>query len=409
MFMKNISIKISEKWQVILSIFGASIGLLLIILWVSSHITKTQSQPSYITLKEPQVNLDLFTKGFRSITNIVATGDKNDNRLFITEQSGFIQIVKENGQIESQSFLDISQKVLNNGEMGLLGLVFDPNYDQNGYFYINYINKNQETIIARYKVSSDSNIAESNSEKFIIRIQQPYPNHKGGDLKFGPDGYLYIALGDGGSAGDPDNNAQNKNTLLGKILRVDVNKGDPYAIPPTNPFVNQADVRPEIWAYGLRNPWRISFDKSNNDLYIADVGQGNIEEVNLQKSNSNGGLNYGWRCYEGNRAYNAFGCLSLDNYEPPIFEYDHSEKRCSITGGYVYRGSQYPALNGKYFYGDFCSGQLFYAESKNDTWQQVLALKTDYSFSTFGQDNDNELYVADYNAGNIYKITDIAN
>lgn len=390
----------------------ATLIFLAILFWA---LLNNFEKPTYktpeptIVLKQPKITLSPFANGFTLPTSIVATNTKADSRLFISEQTGKIRIVGSSGQITSQSFLDITQKVLNNGEMGLLGLVFSPNYDTNGFFYINYVNKDQETIIARYKVSSNPNAADLKSEKIILRIKQPYTNHNGGDLKFGPDGYLYIALGDGGSGGDPQNRAQDKNSLFGKILRIDVNKGDPYSIPPTNPFINKPDTRPEIWAYGLRNPWRISFDKISGDLYIADVGQNSIEEVDVQKANSKGGENYGWRCYEGNQPYDGQGCLPKSNYATPIFEYDHQEGRCSVTGGFVYRGSLYPAFEGKYFYSDFCSGQLYYADNVNNKWQQNLITKTTYSISTFGQDNQNELYFADYHDGNIYKIIDTAN
>ncbi|MBC7868672.1 PQQ-dependent sugar dehydrogenase [Candidatus Saccharibacteria bacterium] len=391
---------------------GIGVILLSLFLWSLLRDNKIQSPASpnsIATQKESKIKLNFYVAGLTSPTSIAAPKDQADKRLFVLEQAGLIRIINKDSQLETQPFLDITQKILNNGEMGLLGLVFHPNYASNAYFYVNYINKAQETIIARYKVSSEANKADPSSEKILLKTEQPYPNHKGGDLKFGPDGFLYIALGDGGSAGDPENRAQDKNSLLGKILRIDVDKGDPYAIPPTNPFVNQAGVQPEIWAYGLRNPWRISFDKTIGDLYVADVGQGDIEEVNVQKASSKGGTNYGWRCYEGNKVFNNQGCLELAKYEAPAFEYTHEENRCSITGGYVYRGSLYPTLNGKYFYGDYCNGQLFYAEKKDGKWQQTLVAKTPYAFSTFGQGSDSELYVADYTTGIIYKITDTAN
>jgi glucose/arabinose dehydrogenase len=238
----------------------------------------------------------------------------------------------------------------------------------------------------------------------MLSFKQPYGNHNGGDLTFGPDGYLYVALGDGGQAGDPDDRAQNKNSFLGKILRIDVNTDQPYVVPDTNPFVGQANVKPEIWAYGLRNPWRISFDSQTGDLYIADVGQASLEEVDFQPASSKGGENYGWRCYEGTQEYNIEGCAAAANYVTPVVEYGHEDGRCSITGGYVYRGKAQPALQGKYFYGDFCGEQLFYASRSHGKWSQTLALQTTFAISAFGQASDGELYFADYNTGNIYKI-----
>jgi glucose/arabinose dehydrogenase len=361
------------------------------------------------TLKTPAVSTKLVASGLQSPTGIISTGDSSDKRLFVIERSGTIRIVTPGDKSAPQMFLDIQNKVQAGGEMGLLGLAFHPDYAQNGYFFINYVDKDQNTVIARYKVSSDKNKADPNSEKVLLTLKQPYTNHNGGDLAFGPDGYLYAATGDGGSAGDPENRAQDKSSLFGKILRLDINKGDPYDIPVTNPFAQQTDAEGEIWAYGLRNPWRISFDKSTGDLYIADVGQGSLEEIDLQKANSKGGENYGWRCYEGNQPYQPAGCESADKYTAPVIEYNHDENRCSITGGYVYRGKENPAFIGKYFYGDYCNGQLFYAAPEGDKWTQTLAAKTDYSISTFGQGSDGELYVADFKTGNIYKLEDSAN
>lgn len=383
------------------------VGLLMAwLLWPQP--TKQASTP-ITKLNTPLVQPKLTTAGLKSPTSILATSDPADVRLFVLEQDGLIRIIDESKKLIDTPFLDISSRVLPGGEMGLLGMTFHPSYKQNGYFYVNYIDKNQNTIIARYKVSSDTNVADSASEKILFTLKQPYTNHNGGDLVFGPDGYLYIALGDGGSGGDPENRAQNKSEYFGKILRIDVNKGDPYSIPPTNPFVNEAGTKPGIWAYGLRNPWRISFDKETGDLYIADVGQGELEEVNLQKSSSKGGENYGWRCYEGKQAFKLDGCGDSSDYVMPVLEYNHNEERCSITGGYVYRGNKYPALNGKYFYGDYCNGQLFYADNKNGTWTNVLAAKTSYSISTFGQGSDGELYFADFKTGSIYHLRDGAN
>jgi len=361
------------------------------------------------TLNTPLIQPELITTGLKSPTSILATPDSIDSRLFIVEQDGLIRIIDKSRKLNEKPFLDISSKILQGGEMGLLGMAFHPSYKQNGYFYINYIDKNQNTVIARYAVTPNADTADPTSEKILFTLKQPYTNHNGGALVFGPDSYLYIALGDGGSAGDPENRAQNKAEYFGKILRIDVDHGDPYVIPPNNPFVNEANSKPEIWAYGLRNPWRISFDKETGDLYIADVGQGELEEVNIQKSSSKGGENYGWRCYEGKQAYKLDGCGDSSKYVMPVLEYDHKEDSCSITGGYVYRGERYPALSGKYFYGDYCNGQLFYAGNENNTWTNVLAAQTPYSISTFGQDSNGELYFADFKTGSIYHIQDRAN
>ncbi|HSX57959.1 MAG TPA: PQQ-dependent sugar dehydrogenase [Candidatus Saccharimonadales bacterium] len=360
------------------------------------------------TLKTPQVGLTLLATGLTEPTDIVSTKIAGDKRLFITQKTGVIGVLGSDGKVSSISLLDISDLVQDKDEMGLLGLAFHPNFSQNGFFYVNYVDKARNTIIARFTLQKGSAQAEPSTEKQLLKIPQPYPNHKGGDLHFGKDGYLYIGLGDGGSSGDPENRAQNLNEYLGKILRVNVNSGDPYSIPSANPFVNKPNVKQEVWDYGLRNPWRFSFDKAGN-LWIADVGQGKIEEIDLEKANSKGGFNYGWRCYEGSYDYNNSGCAAKSSYTFPILEYDHSEQRCSITGGYVYEGGQFQALAGKYFYGDYCNGELFYTEQIKGSYQQTLALSTPYKISTFGQDSSGELYLADIATGSIYKIVDLAN
>lgn len=345
------------------------------------------------------IAIQQVSSGYTQPTGIVSTND--DDRLYIVEQAGTIRHTTP-GQSGSEVFMDITDKVVANGEMGLLGLAFHPDYAENGYIFVNYIDKNENTVIARYHAADGK--VDPASEKVILQVEQPYSNHNGGDLAFGPDGYLYASLGDGGSASDPKNNAQDLNTLLGKVLRLDINTDQPYTIPTNNPFVSRDDARPEIWAYGLRNPWRISFDSQTGDLYIADVGQGEREEVNFQPASSRGGENYGWRCFEGTNEYNMEGCIDPKDFIKPIVEYGHDEGRCSITGGYAYRGTSQPTMEGKYFYGDFCGGQLYYAQRQGETWQQTLALETDLAISAFGVDSSEELYVADYDGGIIYKI-----
>lgn len=371
----------------------------------------SQPQPTALTapsaaLKSPVVELAQMASGLKQPVAITAAPLSADKRLFIVEQAGVIKILQADGSVANQAFLDISSKVLNSGEMGLLGMAFSPNYAKDGYFFINYIDKNQNTVIARYHAPSVDK-ADPASEQKILTLKQPYTNHNGGALLFGPDGYLYAALGDGGSGGDPQNRAQNLNSLFGKILRLDVSQL-PYKVPVSNPFANQTGRRAEIWAYGLRNPWRFSFDRKTSELFIADVGQGDIEEIDLEPAGSKGGNNYGWRCFEGNKDFNIAGCKSPENYTVPILEYGHSENRCSVTGGYVYRGQKFPALDGKYFYADFCGGQLYTAEKVNGQWQSSLIAKTPYQISTFGEDEGGELYLADY-SGDIYQLQDSAN
>lgn len=398
-----------KKSRILATLIMIAIIMTALLVWMGYryiHHSSPQSTTGPVkttAVPEPKVQLALFATGLSSPTAIVSTKQANDQRLFVLDQAGVIRIVDQAGSVATSPFLDISSIVHNEGEMGLLGLVFSPHYTQDGYFFVNYIDKNQNTIIARYHASADSNKADPSSAQIVLTLKQPYPNHNGGDLAFGPDGYLYIALGDGGSGGDPQNRAQDLNNLLGKILRLDVGQL-PYKIPPTNPFVNQAGKAGEIWDYGLRNPWRISFDINTHELYIADVGQNKIEEIDVEAAGNKGGNNYGWRCFEGDKDYNISGCSGREQYVFPVIEYDHNDNRCSLTGGYVYRGKRYQALNGQYFYGDFCNGELFAAKKENNQWHAVSVKQTPYKISTFGEDNQGELYVADYDTGSVYQL-----
>jgi glucose/arabinose dehydrogenase len=402
-----------HHYIVSLIILFAIVGVTVVLLKLLSSPAPLPNQNSSVVqtehLKDPQINPDLFASGLQSPTAITSTPSTADKRLFVLEQSGKIRVINQSGELESEAFLDISSKTLSGGELGLLGLAFHPKYEANGYFYVDYTDKEMNTVVSRFKVSANSNIADANSEKVLLSVKQPYKNHNGGAVVFGPDNYLYIALGDGGSAGDPENRAQDKNSFFGKLLRIDINTGEPYSIPKTNPFMGQLGVKQEVWAYGLRNPWRVSFDRATGDLYIADVGQGELEEVDMQKKSSKGGENYGWRCYEADKPYNNKGCADASHYIAPPLSYDHQEKRCSITGGYVYRGTKYKALQGKYIYGDYCNGQLFYANNQNGKLNGVAEANTPYYISTFGQGDDGEIYFADYKTGNIYHIQDTAN
>jgi len=323
-------------------------------------------------------------------------------RLFVIEQPGRIRIV-ENGELLPDPFLDIEPLVNSRGnEQGLLGLAFHPDYAANGLFFVNYTDVNGDTVVARYAVSADDpSRADPASAKIILQVDQPFPNHNGGDLVFGPDGYLYIGLGDGGSGGDPQGNGQNLNALLGKMLRIDVNHGDPYAIPPDNPFAGRAGARPEIWAYGLRNPWRYSFDRATGDLYIADVGQNAYEEVDFQPADSRGGENYGWNKYEGFHAYDGG---ATDGLTMPVAEYAHAVGGCSVTGGYVYRGPSLPALNGVYLYSDYCSGQVWALYRTASGWENVALLNAFFLISSFGEDEVGELYLLDHGGGAVYQL-----
>lgn len=356
---------------------------------------------SSLIVNAQSINLVEFATG---LTSPVEITNANDSRLFVVQQNGIIKIIQPNGTINPTNFLDISSKIIFGGERGLLGLAFHPQYPTNGYFFVYYNNPAGNIIVARYTVSAtDPNVADPGTEKILLNVPKPFANHNGGSIHFAPDGKLWIITGDGGSGGDPNNNAQNKNSLLGKMLRIDVDATGAYNIPPDNPFAGAGvDGADEIWAYGLRNAWKFSFDLTTGNAMIADVGQDNIEEINKMPI-TQAGLNYGWRCYEGNNAYNTAGCAAQSTMTFPIAVYDHSGNKCSITGGYVYRGTQYPSLQGKYFFADYCSTQIGILDSSNTiTWTPA---STGNNFSTFGQDYQKELYVAAVNSGKIFKIT----
>jgi glucose/arabinose dehydrogenase len=313
-------------------------------------------------------------------------------RLFIIEKYGAIRIF-QNGQLLDQPFLNINNRVNDSGnEMGLLGLAFHPNYEQNGYFYVNYTGAGGHTRISRFIASGNS--ADPNSEQILLTVNQPFPNHNGGAVAFGPDGYLYLALGDGGSAGDPQKHGQNPNTLLGTILRIDVDSGNPYTIPADNPFGS------EVWAYGLRNPWRISFDRITGDLWIADVGQNRWEEINFLPAGSPGGANFGWSIMEGSYGYDGQPQPGL---LLPAAEYGR-EDGCSVTGGYVYRGAAMPEWNGVYFYADYCSGKIWGLILLDGRWQSQVLFETGLRITSFGEDESGEVYLAS-DTGSIHVLT----
>ena len=334
-------------------------------------------------------------------------------RIFILEQPGRIRVVR-NDTLLSRSFLDIDSIVGSTGsEQGLLGLCFHPDYQSNGFFYVNYTNNSGNTIVARYSVSTNPDSANANSQFNIINIAQPFSNHNGGMIAFSPlDGYLYIGMGDGGSANDPGNRAQNKLNLLGKMLRLDVDGGSPYAIPADNPFVGNAAYLPEIWALGLRNPWRFSFDRATGDLYTGDVGQGTYEEIDFQAGASGGGENYGWRLKEGDHCFiPSTGCDTIVGQSDPITEYTHGGTpfRCSITGGYVYRGCAIPDLQGHYFYADYCSAQIWSFRYNGTTISDSTQRTSDLgagtiAVSSFGEDYYGELYICSHTDGRVLKI-----
>ena len=346
------------------------------------------------------VLLESFGPSFNSPVEIKNAGDE---RLFVVEKSGKIKILNQNGSVNSTPFLDIEDRVSTNAnERGLLGLAFHPNYPENPFFFVNYTNNSGATTISKFSVSANQDIA-NDSETILLEINQPYANHNGGCINFGPDGNLYIGMGDGGSGGDPQNYSQNTESLLGKMLRINVNSGA-YSIPENNPYGD------EIWSIGLRNPWKFSFDSLNGDLWIADVGQNEFEEINMVQNNP-ANINYGWRCYEGNEPYNLSGCPE-EGLTFPVSTYSHyssGDFKCSITGGYVYRGNQISGLNGVYFFADYCSGEIgLLSKNENDEWDMSLAFPNiNGSWVSFGEDINGELYIASINGG-IYKIIDAA-
>jgi len=347
--------------------------------------------------------------GFNRPLDITHAGD---DRLFVVERGGKIRIMELNGTILPEPYLDIDPIVFdasNQDERGLLGMAFHPDYQSNGYFYVNYIDNDGNTNIVRYEVDGNNpNLANPNSAETILIIEQPVWNHNGGCLKFGLDGYLYIGMGDGGAGNDPSNYAQNRLSLLGKMLRIDVDNGLPYTIPADNPFAMDDFTLDEIWAIGLRNPWRFSFDRETGDLWIGDVGQSAIEEIDFQPATSTGGENYGWRCYEGTEfTFNSAMNECQKNYTEPVYEIQHSgfTGPCSVTGGYVYRGTQYSELMGKYICADYCTGDFYVVESDGQGgWSGSEVASFPYDISTFGEDVNGELYVAAFSSGRILRI-----
>ena len=347
----------------------------------------------------PAVALRQVVGGLDSPVQVTHAGDRS-GRLFIVEQAGRVRTLKD-GRLLPRPFLDITARVTSGGEMGLLSVAFHPRYTENGRFYVNYTTSDGErlrSVVAEYRVSQDADVAGT-TERILLEVAQPFRNHNGGLNLFGPNGMLYIGFGDGGSGRDPLNNGQRLDTLLGKILRIDVDGGTPYRVPPDNPFVSRAGARGEIWAYGLRNPWRFSFDRNTGRLFAADVGQNLLEEVDVVER----GKNYGWRIMEGTSCHIPASACSREGLELPIAEYDRAGG-CSITGGYVYRGTRIQGLAGRYLFGDYCSGRIWaLTETASNRWSMASLLSTDLRISSFGEDAAGEVYVVDH-SGALYVI-----
>jgi glucose/arabinose dehydrogenase len=351
-----------------------------------------------------EVTLDPVVSGLSSPVFLTAPSGDLD-RLFVVERPGRIRIVR-NDAVETTPYLDVSASISAGGERGLLGLAFHPDYAQNGRFFVNFTDAAGDTQIVRYTVSGNPDVADPASTETILSVAQPFPNHNGGMIAFGADGLLYIGMGDGGNGGDPLGHGQNPATLLGSMLRIDVDGALPYVVPPDNPFVGHPTTRPETWSFGLRNPWRFSFDRQTGDLYIGDVGQGGWEEVSFQAHSSSGGQNYGWKVIEGSNCYSPANGCSLTGLTLPVLEYSHSDG-CSITGGYVYRGSMVPGWAGRYFYADFCSTWIrsfvMVGGATQDLQDHSADLGPVPSVSSFGEGGDGELYVVSL-GGEIYRL-----
>ena len=392
--------------KAVVSRFLKALAVLFVVLPLLSACAQTSSQGD--TQNDASDTFERVVNGLNGPIDLVNAGD-GSGRMFVVEQEGFVRIL-EDGSLKETPFIEITDRTRAGGERGLLGLAFHPNYETNGLFYVNFTDRQGDTVVAEYEVSNDPNVADPATERVLLTIAQPYGNHNGGDLAFGPDGYLYIATGDGGSGGDPENNGQSMTSLLGKLLRIDVSadgngngNGNPYTVPQDNPFVNNDAAADEIWAYGLRNPWRFSFDRATGDLFIGDVGQNAYEEISYQTAASPGGENYGWRVMEGFHCFAPKNDCDETGLVLPIAEYSHDLGN-SVTGGYVYRGQNLSDLAGSYFYGDFGSGKIWRAVPEGDGWRSDLFLDTDFNISSFGEDEAGELYVVDY-GGSIYRLT----
>lgn len=428
----------------ILLVFTNIAGLLL----VAAMDPRTVQAAPQAQVSWPTLTLTQVINGLNEPVAITHAGD-GSGRIFIVEQTGKIRIFKA-GTLLSTPFLDVGPNGTNliaqvGPEQGLLGLAFPPNYSAKKYFYIYYTQQNFDLVLARYYTTNNPDVADPNNAQIVLTIPHPsFSNHNGGQLQFGPDGYLYLAPGDGGSGGDPNNNAQNLGVLLGKILRVNVEPvpvasslfqrsvaptlgsfklylplllAPPpppppltYTIPASNPFTQTVGARPEIWALGMRNPWRFTFDRANGNLYIGDVGQDTWEEIDFQPASSTGGENYGWNILEGNHCYppTVTSCVPPSNYVSPVAEYIHGpndSNGCAVIGGNVYRGPGNPAMQGIYFYGDFCSGRIWGLQQDAGMWVTQGITQTANTITAFGEDQAGNLYVTNYWAGMVYQIT----
>ncbi|HWQ11488.1 MAG TPA: PQQ-dependent sugar dehydrogenase [Roseiflexaceae bacterium] len=347
----------------------------------------------------PAIALRRVAGGLSNPLYLTHAGD-GSGRVFVVEKRGRVVLLRDGAPAEP-AFLDITDRVgARANEQGLLSVAFHPRFRENGYLYVNYTDQRGDTVVSRFTAAGDA--ADAASETVLLAIDQPYANHNGGLVKFGPDGFLYIGMGDGGSGGDPHDNGQNPQVLLGKLLRIDVDGGPPYGIPPDNPGAGGGELAPEVWALGLRNPWRFSFDRATGDLYIADVGQNAIEEVNFAPAGTPGGVNYGWNRLEGSRCFRGRACDPAA-FTGPVTEYGHDLGQ-SITGGYVYRGASFPALQGVYLFADFVSGRIWGLRPRDGAWERAELLDTELYISSFGEDEAGELYLTSMYEGAVYQV-----
>lgn len=373
---------------------------LIVLLTAAAFFDSTAQSTAALTT----IRLEKVGEGFRN--PVYVTSPPGDSRLFVVEQAGRIRVMK-NGRTLPVPFLDIASSVSSGGERGMLSMAFHPDYRTNGWFFVNYTDRNGDTHIERFKVSSNPDVADARSAQLILKVDQPYANHNGGLVMFGPDGMLYIGMGDGGSGGDPHGNGQNPRALLGKMLRINVSRAEPYTIPVGNPYTNGVGGAPEVWATGMRNPWRFAFDRATGLLYIGDVGQDRSEEVDVAPANRPG-INYGWNIMEGERCYRTPGCRH-DGLEPPAVAYDHGGGVCSVIGGYVYRGRRVPQIVGTYFYSDYCAGWLrsFRYQNGAVTEKRSWNMESIGNVVSFGEDSAGELYIVSEN-GKIYRFAGVS-
>ena len=384
---------------------GAHTGATILVLALAAVGCSNQITCDCLTPDPTDVELQVVAEGLSAPVFLTAApGDTG--RLFVVERPGRVRIVRD-GTLLASPFLDIVNVTGSGAERGLLSIAFHPDYATNGHFYVNHTDRSGDTRIVRYTVSANPDVADPTSALPILSQSQPFANHNGGQIAFGPDGMLYIGFGDGGDGGDPLGHGQNPATFLGSLLRIDVDGGVPYAVPADNPLLGDPVARPETWAYGLRNPWRFSFDRANGDLYIADVGQGAREEISYQPASTGGGQNYGWNTMEGTACYSPASGCDRTGLVLPISDYGH-DSGCSVTGGYVYRGAAAPALAGRYFFGDYCDGWVWSFRVENgspvDLIDHAPAFGTIPQISSFGEDAAGELYVLSL-SGMVYRVT----